>query len=81
MVGTPSARLDHNGAILGIWANSGSQARLGGRLGWLQGDFRRKDGPNLAPKMGPTWSRNDTKIDAKIGSILEAFENQLLMEF
>ena len=34
-----------------VLADSGSQARLGRRLGRLVGDFGGLDGPNLGPKM------------------------------
>ena len=56
----------HFGAILGVWAGSGSQMRLRRRSGRLLGDFKSQDGSNLRPKMAPSWSQNGIKIDAKI---------------
>ena len=53
----------HFGSILGVWADSGFRARLGGRLGRLRGDLGSQNGPNLAPKMAPSWAPNRTKID------------------
>ena len=38
-----------------VWADSGSQARLGRRPGRLMGDFSGLDGPNLDPKMASSW--------------------------
>ena len=56
----------HFGVILGVWAGSGSQMRLGRRLGRLLGDFQSQDGSNLGPKKVPSWSQNGVKIDEKI---------------
>ena len=69
------------GAILGVWAGSGSQGRLGRHLGRLQGGFRPQHGPNLGPKMAPSWSQNRTKNDAKIYHFLDAFKNAILKDF
>ena len=66
----------HFGAILGVWADSGFQSRLGKRLGWLLGDYRGQDGLNLGAKMVPSWSQNGTKIDAEIDSIMDAILNR-----
>ena len=59
-----------------FWANfgglggSGSQVRLGRRLGRLLDDFKSQDSSNLRPKMAPSWSPNGIKFDAKIESFL-----------
>ena len=71
----------HLGAILEVWAGSGSQARLGRHLGRLQGGFRPQHGPNLGPKMAPSWSQNRTKNDAKIDHFWDAFKNTILKDF
>ena len=65
--------------VLGVvLADSGSQARLGKRLGRLVGDFGGLDGPNLGPKMASSWGLDRTKIDANIAIISDAFENRNL---
>ena len=69
------------GAILGVWAGSGSQMRVGRRSWRLLGDFMNQDGSNLRPKMAPSWSQNGIKIVAKIESFFDAFENQIVMGF
>ena len=69
------------GAILGVWADSDLQSRLGRRLGWLLGDYRGQDGFNLGAKMVPSWSQNGTKIDAEIDSIMDAILNRFSFEF
>jgi len=46
-------KIDQNPGLEGVWADSGSQARLGKHLGWPRCDFRGQDDPNLAPKMEP----------------------------
>ena len=69
------------GAILGVWAGSGSQGRLGRHLGRLQGGFRPQHGPNLGPKMAPSWSQNRTKNDTKIVYFEDAFQNAILKDF
>ena len=69
------------GAILGVWADSRFQSRLGRRLGWLLGDYRGQDGLNLRAKMVPSWSQNGTKIDAEIDSIMDAILNRFFFEF
>ena len=56
----------HFRTILGVWAGSGSQVRLGRRSGRLLGDFKSQDGSNLKPKMVPSCNQNGIKIDAKI---------------
>ena len=71
----------HFEAILGVWAGSGSQMRVGRRSWRLLGDFMSQDGSNLRPKMAPSWSQNGIKIDAKIGYLFDAFENRFLVEF
>ena len=71
----------HFGAILGVWAGSGSQGRLGRHLGRLQGGFRPQHGPNLGPKMAPSWSQNRTKNDAKIDHFVGALKNEILIYF
>ena len=71
----------HFGAILGVWARSGSQMRVEKRSWRLLGDFMSQDGSNLRPKMVPSWSQNGIKIDAKIGYLFDAFENRFLVEF
>ena len=71
----------HFGAILGVWAGSGSQGRLGRHLGRLQGGFRPQHGPNLGPKMAPSWSQNRTKNDTKIVYFEDAFKNAILKDF
>ena len=68
------ARRRHFGPILGVWAGSGSQMRVGRRSWRLLGDFMSQDGSNLRPKMAPSWSQNGIKIDAKIGYLFVAFE-------
>ena len=71
----------HFGAILGVWARSGSQMRVEKRSWRLLGDFKSQDGSNLRPKMAPSWSQNGIKIDAKISYFLDAFGNRFLVEF
>ena len=71
----------HFGAILGVWARSGSQMRVERRSWRLLGDFKSQDGSNLRPKMAPSWSQNGIKIDAKIHYFLDAFGNRFLVEF
>ena len=66
---------------MGVWARSGSQMRVERRSWRLLGDFKSQDGSNLRPKMAPSWSQNGIKIDAKIGYLLDAFENRFLVEF
>ena len=61
-----------------VWADSGSQARLGRRPGRLVGDFGGPEGPNLGPKMASSWGLDRTKIDANIARISDAFENRNL---
>ena len=63
---------------MGVWADSGSQTRLGRRLGRLVGDFGGPEGPNLGPKMASSWGLDRTKIDANIARIFDAFENRNL---
>ena len=46
-------KIDQNRGLEGVWSDSGSQVRLGTKLGWPRCDFRGQDGPNLAPKMEP----------------------------
>ena len=70
----------HFGAILAVWAGSGSQGRLGRHLGRLQGGFRPQHGPNLGPKMAPSWTQNRIKNDAKIYHFLDAFKNAILKD-
>ena len=53
----------HFGAILGVWAGSGSQMRLSRRSGRLLGDFKSQDGSNLRPKMAPRSRQNGVKND------------------
>ena len=67
--------------MLGVWAGSGSEMRLGRRLERLLGDLKSQDGSNLRPKMAPSWSQNGIKIDAKIGYLFDAFRNRFLVEF
>ena len=71
----------HLGSILEVWGGSGSQVRLGRRLGRLLDDFKSQDSSNLRPKMAPSWSPNGIKFDAKIESFFDAFENQIVMRF
>ena len=71
----------HFGPILEVWGGSGSQVRLGRRLGRLLDDFKSQDSSNLRPKMAPSWSPNGIKFDAKIESFFDAFENQIVMRF
>ena len=71
----------HFGVILGVWAGSGSQMRLGRRLGRLLGDFQSQDGSNLGPKKVPSWSRNGVKIDEKIAQKFDGFGNLFLKGF
>ena len=71
----------HFGAILEVWAGSGSQMRVGRRSGRLLGDFKGQDGSKLKPKMVPSWNQNGIKIDAKIANLFDAFENRFLVEF
>ena len=71
----------HFGIILGVWAGSGSQMRLGRRLGRLLGDFQSQDGSNLRPKRAPNWSQNCIKIDAKICRKIDGFGNLFLEGF
>ena len=61
-----------------VWADSGSQARLGRRPGRLLGDFIGLDGPNLGPNMASSWGPDRTKIDANIDRIFDVFENRNL---
>ena len=60
------SRWAHFGAVLVIWAGSGYQVRLRNRFGRLLNDFKGQDGFNLKPKLAPSWSQSDEKIDAKI---------------
>ena len=55
----------HFGNILGAWTDSGSQTRLGRRLGRLLGDSRSQDGSNLGPKMASSGNTNRSKVDAQ----------------
>ena len=71
----------HFRAILGVWADSGFQSRLGRRLGWLLGDYRGQDGLNLGAKMVPRWNQNGTKIGAEIDYIMDAILNRFFFEF
>ena len=71
----------HFGVILGVWAGSGYQMRLGRRFGWLLGDFQSQDGSNLRPKRAPNWSQNCIKIDAKICRKIDGFGNRFLEGF
>ena len=71
----------HFGPILEVWGGSGSQVHLGRRFGRLLDDFKSQDGSNLRPKMAPSWSQNGIKIDAKIESFIDAFENRFMMDF
>ena len=71
----------HFGAILGVWAGSGSQARLGRHLGRLQGGFRPQHGPNLGPKMAPSWNQYRTQNDATIDHFVDTFKNEILKVF
>ena len=71
----------HFGIILGVWASSGSQMRLGRRFGRLLGDFQSQDGSNLGPKKVPSWSRNGVKIDEKIAQKFDGFGNLFLKGF
>ena len=50
------------GAILGVWAGSGSQVRLGRRFGRLLGDFRI----GFYTVLAPTWSH----LGPQVGVIL-----------
>ena len=74
-------RVCHFGTILGLWAGSGSQMRVGRRFGRFLNDFKSQDGSNLRPKMAPSWSQNGIKIDAKITYFFDAFENRFLVVF
>ena len=64
-----------------ILADSGSRPCLGNRLGRLRNDFGTQNGPNLSPKMGPTWSQNRTKIGAKMDHFVDTFKNSILKDF
>ena len=66
------------GVLGAVWADSGSQARLGRRPGRLLGDFLGLDGPNLGPKMASSWGPDRTKIDANIDRIFDVFGNRNL---
>ena len=66
------------GVLGAVWADSGSQARLGRRLGRLLGDFLGLDGPNLGPKLASSWGPDRTKIDANIDRVVDVFENRNL---
>ncbi len=67
------------GAYWGVvWADSGSQVRLGRRPGRFMGDFSGLDGPNLGPKMASNWGPDRTNIDANIDRIFDAFANRNL---
>ena len=81
MEGILGGRGLHFRVILGVWAGSGSQMRLGRRLGRLLGDFQSQDGSNLRPKRAPNWSQNCIKIDAKICRKIDGFENRFLEVF
>ena len=59
-------REGHFGAILGVWAGSGSEMHHGRRLGRLLRDLESQDGSSLRPKMAPRWSQTDIKIDSSI---------------
>ena len=61
-----------------LWADSGSQARLGRRPGRLLGDFIGLDGPNLGPKMASSWGPDRIKIDAITDRIFDVCENRNL---
>ena len=61
-----------------VWADSGSQVRLGRRPGRSMGDFSGLDGPNLGPKMASNWGLDRTNIDANIDRIFDAFANRNL---
>ena len=66
------------GRLGAVWADSGSQARLGRRPGRLLGDFLGLDGSNLDPKMASSWGPDRTKIDANIDRVVDVFENRNL---
>ena len=76
----------HFGAILGVRADSGSQARLGRRPGRLLGDFIGLYGPQglgravrqHCLKMASSWGPDRTKIDANIDRNFDVFENRNL---
>ena len=61
-----------------VWADSGSQPRLGRRPVRLVGDFIGLDGPNLGPKMASNWGPDRTNIDANIYIIFDASANRNL---
>ena len=48
----------HFGAILGVWADSGSGDRLGKRLGLFVCDFKAK--------IAPTWGPRQPLVGAKL---------------
>ena len=66
---------------LRVWADSGSQARLGRRFGQILGDCRSQDCSNLGPKTVPCWSQHRIKVDCEIRLFFDAFENRCLVEF
>ena len=53
----------------GAWADSGSQARLGRRLGRLRGNLGVQDGANLGPKMAPSWGQNRARLKKRLGRL------------
>ena len=61
-----------------VWADSGSQVRLGRRPGRFMGDFSGLDGHNLGPKMALNWGQDRTNIDANIYIIFDASANRNL---
>ena len=61
-----------------LWADSGSQVRLGRRPERSMCDFGGLDGPNLGPKMASNWGPDRTNIDANIDRIFDAFANRNL---
>ena len=69
------------GAILSVWAGSGSQMRLGRRFGRLLADSSGQDDSILRPKRVPSCSQNGTKIDAKIDRNIDGFGNRFLNGF
>ena len=70
----------HFGAILGVWARSGSQMRVEKRSWRLLGDFKSQDGSNLRPKMVPSWPQNGLNIDVKIIDFFDGFQNRFFVE-
>ena len=55
----------HFGGLGGSWAPSGSQTRLGRRLGRFLVDFRGQHGSNLAPQMEPKSIKNRCQNGSK----------------